>query len=97
MLPLLHGLLAAILAPAILALASAQGAAQAPRRDFSCVGAERLEDDVFAIPFRSGNAQVTDAARSGLAAAARLIKAEPDRDVCVLGHSACTASASTCA
>ena len=87
MLPLLHGLLAAILAPAILALASAQGAAQAPRRDFSCVGAERLEDDVFAIPFHSGNAQVTDAARSGLAAAARLIKAEPDRDVCVLGHS----------
>ena len=87
MLPLLHGLLAAILAPAILALASAQGAAQAPRRDFSCVGAERLEDDVFAIPFRSGNAQVTEAARSGLAAAAQLIKAEPDRDVCVLGHS----------
>ncbi|PZP47002.1 MAG: hypothetical protein DI601_04970 [Azospirillum brasilense] len=87
MLPLLPGLLAAILAPAILSLAATQATAQAPRRDFSCVGAERLEDDVFAIPFRSGNAQVTEAARSGLAAAAQLIKAEPDRDVCVLGHS----------
>ena len=87
MLPLLPGLLAAILAPAILSLAATQATAQAPRRDFSCVGAERLEDDVFAIPFRSGNAQVTEAARSGLAAAAQLIKTEPDRDVCVLGHS----------
>ncbi|MDT8330938.1 OmpA family protein [Roseomonas gilardii] len=87
MVPLLPGLLAAILAPAILSLAATQATAQAPRRDFSCVGAERLEDDVFAIPFRSGNAQVTEAARSGLAAAAQLIKAEPDRDVCVLGHS----------
>lgn len=82
MVPLLPGLLAAILS-----LAATQATAQAPRRDFSCVGAERLEDDVFAIPFRSGNAQVTEAARSGLAAAAQLIKAEPDRDVCVLGHS----------
>ena len=87
MVPLLPGLLAAILAPAILSLAATQATAQAPRRDFSCVGAERLEDDVFAIPFRSGNAQVTEAARSGLAAAAQLIKTEPDRDVCVLGHS----------
>ncbi|UPG72726.1 OmpA family protein [Roseomonas gilardii subsp. gilardii] len=87
MLPPLSGLLAALLAPTLLALAASQTAAQAPRRDFSCVGAEQLEDDVFAIPFRSGNAQVTEAARSGLAAAAQLIKAEPDRDVCVLGHS----------
>jgi hypothetical protein len=92
MLPPSHGLLAAILAhmlltPVLLTLATSQASAQAPRRDFSCVGAERLEDDVFAIPFRSGNAQVTEAARSGLAAAAQLIKAEPDRDVCVLGHS----------
>ena len=92
MLPPSYGLLAAILAhmlltPVLLTLATSQASAQAPRRDFSCVGAERLEDDVFAIPFRSGNAQVTEAARSGLAAAAQLIKAEPDRDVCVLGHS----------
>lgn len=60
--------------------------AQAPSRAFNCVGAEDLEDDVFAVPFGAGSTQVTEAARSILAAAAERIRAEPDRNVCILGH-----------
>ncbi len=41
--------------------------ASAQIRSFNCVGAERMEDDVFSIPFARGSSRVTDAARSGLA------------------------------
>jgi len=67
-------------------LLPATAGAQAPRRDFNCVGAEELEDEVFAVPFRPGSSQLTDAARAGLAAAAEAIKSNPGRGVCVLGH-----------
>ena len=70
----------------LLALLFAAGIAEAQTRGFNCVGAEELEDDVFAVPFRPGSAQVTDAARSALLAAAERIAAEPARNVCVLGH-----------
>ena len=66
------------------ALAPAPGFAQL--RDFGCVGAEALEDDVFAIPFAGGNATLRDAAAPGLDAAAALARAEPARNLCVLGH-----------
>lgn len=72
--------------PVLLALLLLAPAAQAQPRSFNCVGAEELEDNVFAVPFRPGSAEVTDAARSALAAAAERIAAEPGRNVCVLGH-----------
>lgn len=61
-------------------------AAVAQPRPFNCVGAERLEDDVFAVPFARGAATPTEAARTNLAAAAELAKREPGRMLCVLGH-----------
>ena len=53
----------------ILALAALPALAQP--YGFSCVGAERLEDDVFSIAFLRGSAAIPEAARSPLAAALR--------------------------
>ncbi len=53
---------------------------------FNCVGAEALEDDVFAVPFARNADRLTDAARSGIEAAAALLRAEPGRNACILGH-----------
>ncbi|MBR0656367.1 OmpA family protein [Plastoroseomonas arctica] len=64
-------------------------------RAFNCIGAERLEDDVFTIPFAPGRSGVTDAARSLLAAAAELATADTDRNVCVLGHAGAEGGAQT--
>ena len=71
--------------------AMAEGQAQGqppsqPRAAFSCFGAAQLEDDVFALPFARGSDRLTDAARSGLDAAVALLREQPDRHVCVLGH-----------
>ncbi len=71
------------------------GAAQAQPRAFSCVGAEQLEDDVFAVPFARGSATLRDAARSALDAAAALAAEAPERNICVLGHADRTAGAET--
>ncbi|WP_458095260.1 OmpA family protein [Roseomonas sp. WA12] len=57
-----------------------------PQPAFNCIGAEDLEDDVFEIPFATGRDRLTDAARANLAAAAALLKREPDRNACILGH-----------
>lgn len=62
------------------------GAAEAQPRQFNCIGAERLEDDVFEVRFAQGSARPNDAARTPVAAAAALAKAEPGRNICVLGH-----------
>ncbi|WP_170984999.1 OmpA family protein [Roseomonas sp. AR75] len=62
------------------------GLALGQPREFSCVGAEALEDDVFAVPFQQGSDRLRDVARSGIEAAAALAKAEPHRNICVLGH-----------
>ncbi|WP_043832640.1 OmpA family protein [Muricoccus aerilatus] len=65
------------------------GAAQAQpahQPGFACVGAEALEDDVFDIPFPAGRDRLTEAARTNLNAAIALLKAEPDRNACILGH-----------
>jgi hypothetical protein len=67
-------------------LALLAGPAAAQPRDFRCVGAEDLEDDVFAVPFAPGRNALTDAARGGLAAAAEAARAAPGRNLCVLGH-----------
>jgi len=72
---------AALLLPLLLALP-----AQAQPRPFSCVGAAGLEDDVFAVPFASGSDRLAEGARSGIEAAAALLRAEPERPACVLGH-----------
>jgi len=70
----------------LLLLLLASGAAQAQPRPFNCIGAERLEDDVFAIPFAPRAAAPGEAARANLSAVAALAKEAPERDLCVLGH-----------
>ena len=72
---------------ALPALAQPQG--------FSCVGAEKLEDDVFSIPFPRGRAVIPEAARSPLAAAIEAALAEPGRNICILGHAGQEGGATT--
>ena len=62
---------------------------------FSCVGAERLEDDVFSIAFPRGSATLTEAARSPLAAAIEAALAAPERNICILGHAGQEGGATT--
>jgi outer membrane protein OmpA-like peptidoglycan-associated protein len=62
------------------------GLALGQPREFSCVGAEALEDEVFAVPFERGSDRLRDVARTGIDSAAALAKAEPERNICVLGH-----------
>jgi outer membrane protein OmpA-like peptidoglycan-associated protein len=69
-----------------LALLLAAAPALAQPRPFSCVGAEALEDDVFAVPFARGSDRLGEGARNGIEAAAALVLAEPERNLCVLGH-----------
>ena len=78
----------------ILALLVATPAA-AQIRPFNCVGAEQFEDDVFSVPFARGAARVTDAARTPLAAVEDLLKANPDRVACLLGHAGQEGGATT--
>ncbi|MGG5820722.1 OmpA family protein [Falsiroseomonas sp. HW251] len=62
------------------------GPAVAQPRPFNCIGAEQLEDDVWAVPFARGADRLTEAGRAAIEAASALIKDQPDRNVCVLGH-----------
>jgi outer membrane protein OmpA-like peptidoglycan-associated protein len=62
------------------------GLALGQPREFSCVGAEALEDDVFAVPFERGSDRLREAARTGIDTAAALAKADAERNICVLGH-----------
>lgn len=61
-------------------------AAGAQPAGFSCVGAEKLENDVFSIAFARGSATIPEAARSPLAAAVEAALAETGRNICILGH-----------
>ncbi|MFC7475590.1 OmpA family protein [Dankookia sp. GCM10030260] len=73
--------------PALLLLAAfLPNAALAQPRPFTCIGAEQLEDDAFAIPFARDAATPGEAARTNLAAAADRARREPGRNLCVLGH-----------
>jgi outer membrane protein OmpA-like peptidoglycan-associated protein len=78
----------------VLALLAATPAA-AQIRPFNCVGAEHLEDDVFSVPFARNSARVTDAARTPLAAAEALLRENPDRVACLLGHAGQEGGAAT--
>jgi outer membrane protein OmpA-like peptidoglycan-associated protein len=78
---------------ALLVLLAAPAAAQI--RPFNCVGAEQVEDDVFAVPFAQGSARVTEAARTPLAAAEALLRDNPDRVACLLGHAGAEGGATT--
>lgn len=71
---------------AALALLLLPGGALAQPRPFGCVGADQLEDDVFAVPFAPRAAEPAEAARGTLEAAADLAKREPERNLCVFGH-----------
>lgn len=77
----------------LLVLLAAPAAAQI--RPFNCVGAEQVEDDVFAVPFARGSARVTEAGRSPLAAAEALLRENPDRVACLLGHAGQEGGATT--
>ncbi|MFC4170086.1 OmpA family protein [Teichococcus aestuarii] len=76
---------AALVALALAPLLAGSALAQ-PRAAFNCVGAEKLEDDVFEVPFTARSARPPEAARTPVAAAAALAKAAPERNICVLGH-----------
>ena len=78
-----------------LGIALAALPALAQPRGFSCVGAEKLEDDVFSIAFPRGSATITEAARSPLAAAIEAALAAPDRNICILGHAGQEGGATT--
>jgi len=85
---MMHPLLGTFTAALALALPLlAAATAHAQPRDFKCIGAERLEDDVFEVPFPAGSARPPAAARTPVAAAAALAAADPSRNICVLGHS----------
>ncbi|WP_176559875.1 OmpA family protein [Teichococcus rhizosphaerae] len=77
--------LLAVAALAALALPLSAPLAQ-PRAAFNCVGAEKLEDDVFEVPFAPRSARPREAARTPVAAAAALAREAPERNICVLGH-----------
>ncbi|MBR0674380.1 OmpA family protein [Neoroseomonas soli] len=77
----------------LLIVASGPALAQAPA--FNCVGAERIEDDVFAVPFARGSARITEAARTALASAEEALRAEEGRVACLLGHAGQEGGATT--
>jgi outer membrane protein OmpA-like peptidoglycan-associated protein len=79
----------------ILGIALVAVPAIAQPRGFSCVGAERLEDNVFSLAFPRGGAKIPEAARSPLAAAIEAALAEPDRNICILGHAGQEGGATT--
>ncbi|WP_159998557.1 OmpA family protein [Roseomonas sp. 18066] len=75
-----------LLASLLLGLPLLASQAVAQPRPFNCIGAERLEDDVFEVPFAPRSARPAEAARTPVAAAAALARANPSRNLCVLGH-----------
>jgi outer membrane protein OmpA-like peptidoglycan-associated protein len=82
---------------AVLALGVTLGALTVPAQatGFSCVGAERLEDDMFSIAFPRGSARLAETGRSPLAAAIEAALAEPERNICILGHAGQEGGATT--
>ena len=70
----------------LLASLALAGEAMAQPRPFNCIGAEQLEDEVFAIPFAPRASTPGPAAQGNLEAAAALARQLPERNLCVLGH-----------
>lgn len=73
---------------ALLLLLMVATPAAAQLRDFSCVGAERLEQDAISVDFDRGADRLTPAAAASLAPLAEEAKAAPARNLCVLGFAA---------
>ena len=82
---------------ALLALSALLAAppALAQAREFTCVGAERMEDDVFSVSFTRGSSAIGDQARNALAAAIEAVRLTPERNLCVLGHAGQEGGATT--
>lgn len=72
-------------APFALAALLAAAPAAAQIRPFSCVGAERLEGEAVVIPFQRGSDRVSHAALEALAPLVAAARAEPGRNLCILG------------
>lgn len=70
----------------LLALLAGPAVAQPQAPAFDCIGAEQLEDDVFAIPFARGAAVLGPTAEGPLETVMARARAEPGRNLCVLGH-----------
>lgn len=64
-------------------------------RSFSCVGAEQIEDDSFAVPFARGSSTLGENSRNALAAAVEAARATPESNLCVLGHAGQEGGATT--
>lgn len=77
----------------LLALLAAPAVAQTPA--FNCVGAEQIEDDVYAVPFRRGSARITEEARTALASAEEALRQDSGRVACLLGHAGQEGGATT--
>ncbi|UPY37450.1 OmpA family protein [Sediminicoccus sp. KRV36] len=73
---------------ALLLLLAMMAPAAAQLRDFSCVGAERLEGDAVSLDFQRGADRLTPEAIAVLAPLAESGKAAPERNFCVLGFAA---------
>lgn len=71
-----------LVVPLVLAVAPAM----AQVREFSCVGAERLTDDVATISFARNADRVGPDAAGVLQPLAELARATPERNFCVLGY-----------
>lgn len=78
---------------ALLALLAVPAAAQTPA--FNCVGAEQVEDDVYAVPFGRGSARITEEARTALASVVEALGQGSGRVACVLGHAGQEGGATT--
>lgn len=62
--------------------------AAAQLRDFSCVGAERLEQDAVLVEFTRGADRVLPEALARITPLAEEAKGAPERNFCVLGFAA---------
>ena len=62
--------------------------AHAQLRDFSCVGAERMEADAVSITFARGADRLTPEAIAALTPLAEAARAAPERHFCVFGLAA---------
>jgi len=64
------------------------GTAMAQPRDFSCVGAERLEEDAVLVSFARGADRLTPATIAAITPLAEAAKGALERNFCVLGFAA---------
>lgn len=73
---------------ALLLLLAMASPAAAQLREFSCVGAERLEQDSILVEFARGADRVSPGAIASMMPLAEEAKGAPERNLCVLGFAA---------